>query len=85
MSNFAARHARTTLALLLLASIPLAAQDKQQDKQQQPLDINSFEAVKVVSDPQMAPNGSAVLYGVRTTSRSAPSADRRRLSPPRSC
>ena len=68
MSNLAARHARTTLAALLLAAIPLAAQDKQQDKPQQPLDINSFEAVKVVSDPQMAPNGSAVLYAVRTTS-----------------
>ncbi|HSU93805.1 MAG TPA: S9 family peptidase [Gemmatimonadaceae bacterium] len=64
MSNFAVRHVLPALAALAAAAAPLAAQDKQQ----QPLDINSFEAVKAVSDPQMAPNGSAVLYAVRTAS-----------------
>jgi len=64
MSNFAVRHVLPALAALAAVAAPLAAQDKQQ----QPLDINSFEAVKAVSDPQLAPNGSAVLYAVRTAS-----------------
>ena len=66
MPNFVVRFALPTLAALAAVAAPLAAQDKQ--PQQQPVDINSFEAVKVVSDPQMAPNGSTVLYAVRTTS-----------------
>ena len=66
MPNFAVRLAFPIVAAVLAVAAPLGAQDKQ--VQQQPVDINSFEAVKVVSDPQMAPNGSAVLYGVRTTS-----------------
>src|SRR5450432_1514664 len=59
--------ARTTLLLaaaLLARTAPLAAQEK---PQQAPLTIESFEAVKAVSDPQMAPSGGSVLYSVRTT------------------
>ena len=58
---------RCSITLLVLAALapPLAAQDK---PTQQPLTIESFEAVKAVSDPQIAPNGSTVLYSVRTTS-----------------
>jgi dipeptidyl aminopeptidase/acylaminoacyl peptidase len=55
---------RHLLVLAALAS-PLDAQDK---APQAPLTINSFESVKVVSDPQMAPSGSTLLYAVRTTS-----------------
>ena len=58
--------AHTTLLLaaaLLARTAPLAAQEKTQ----QPLNIESFEAVKAVSDPQMAPSGSTVLFSVRTT------------------
>ena len=44
MSNFAVRHVLPALAALSAAAAPLAAQDKQQ----QPLDINSFEAVKAL-------------------------------------
>ena len=64
MPNLVVRYVLPTLAALVAAAAPLAAQDKQQ----QPVDINSFETVKAVSDPQMAPNGSTVLYAVRTTS-----------------
>jgi dipeptidyl aminopeptidase/acylaminoacyl peptidase len=57
------------LALLapsaLLTPSALRAQNKTQEKK--PLTIDGFEAVKVVSDPQIAPNGAAVLYAVRTT------------------
>ena len=58
--------ARTTLLLsvaLLARTAPLAAQEKTQ----QPLNIESFEAVKAVSDPQIAPSGASVLFSVRTT------------------
>ena len=65
MTTNIVRHLLVLTALAAPLAAPLAAQDK---AQQQPLDINSFEAVKVVSDPQMAPSGSAVLYAVRTTS-----------------
>ncbi|MDQ2767630.1 MAG: DPP IV N-terminal domain-containing protein, partial [Gemmatimonadota bacterium] len=57
--------ARIALLALAAAAAPLAAQEKQQ---QLPLNIESFEAVKAVSDPQMAPSGASVLYSVRTTS-----------------
>jgi len=53
------------LVLLAALTSPLAAQEK---TPQAPITIESFEAVKAVSDPQIAPNGSAVLYSVRTTS-----------------
>ena len=66
MTNTAVRHVFSTLALFTAVAVPLAAQDKAPP--QQPLDINSFESVKAVSDPQMSPSGSAVLYAVRTTS-----------------
>ena len=46
----------------LAAAAPLAAQEKPQP---QPVDINSFESVKVGTDPQMAPSGSTVLYSVQ--------------------
>ncbi|MEO8879911.1 MAG: S9 family peptidase [Gemmatimonadaceae bacterium] len=56
------------VALLALAAVaapaPIAAQGKQTGA---PLTIESFEAVKAVSDPQMAPNGQSVLYSVGTT------------------
>jgi len=64
MPNAPVRTAILLLASLLTRTAPLAAQEKQQ---QQPLNIDSFEAVKAVSDPQIAPSGSAVLYSVRTT------------------
>ena len=65
------RRSRTALTTLTgfsaLAALvaPLAAQEK---IPQQPLTIESFEAVKAVSDPQLSPSGSTVLYSVRTTS-----------------
>ena len=65
MPNAPARIATLIVAALLARSAPLSAQDKQQ--QQQPLNIDSFEAVKAVSDPQIAPSGSIVLFSVRTT------------------
>ncbi len=52
------------LAAITAFSARLPAQDKQSAA---PLTIDSFEAVKAVSDPQMAPGGQAVLYSVRTT------------------
>jgi len=63
MPNAPARIATLIVAALLARSAPLAAQDKQQ----QALNIDSFEAVKAVSDPQIAPSGSTVLFSVRTT------------------
>jgi dipeptidyl aminopeptidase/acylaminoacyl peptidase len=65
MPNFAVRFVLPALAVTLVHVAPLAAQDK---AQQQPLNIESFESVKAVSDPQMAPNGASVLYSVRTAS-----------------
>src|SRR5256885_2696992 len=64
MPNIAARYALSALAALVDATAPLSSQEKQQ---QAPVDINSFESVKAVSNPQMAPSGSTVLYTVRTT------------------
>ncbi|HMA01153.1 MAG TPA: DPP IV N-terminal domain-containing protein, partial [Gemmatimonadaceae bacterium] len=66
MPNIAVRHMLPALTIFAVLGVPLAAQDKAPT--QQPVDINSFESVKAVSDPQMAPSGSAVLYAVRTTS-----------------
>src|SRR5664279_6544789 len=60
------RFAHTSLLLaaaLLARTAPLAAQEKTQ----QPLNIESFEAVKALSDPQIAPSGASVLFSVRTT------------------
>ena len=64
MPNAPARIATLIVVALLAPSATLAAQEKQQ---QQPLNIDSFEAVKAVSDPQIAPSGSTVLFSVRTT------------------
>ncbi|MBA2685926.1 MAG: S9 family peptidase [Gemmatimonadaceae bacterium] len=62
-----ARAGLLLLASLLARAAPLAAQDKQQ----QPLTIESFESVKAVSDPQIAPGGQSVLFSVRTTNLAA--------------
>jgi dipeptidyl aminopeptidase/acylaminoacyl peptidase len=64
MPNSAVRTAFALVAIAV-ATLPLRAQNK---TEQAPLTIDTFEAVKDVSDPQIAPNGSAVLYSVRTTS-----------------
>ncbi|MDQ2932378.1 MAG: S9 family peptidase [Gemmatimonadota bacterium] len=56
------------LAFALAAITAFAARLPAQDKQSAaPLTIDSFEAVKAVSDPQTAPGGQAVLFSVRTT------------------
>jgi dipeptidyl aminopeptidase/acylaminoacyl peptidase len=64
-SRISVRAPLASIASLLVLAAPLAAQDK---TPQAPLTIESFEAVKAVSDPQIAPNGATVLYSVRTTS-----------------
>ena len=40
-------------------------------QQKHPITFDDFAAVRAVSDPQVAPNGQAVLYSVRTTDVSA--------------
>ena len=63
MPNFAVRYALSSLAALRCRRAACRA-----GQSSSPSTSNSFEAVKAVSDPQMAPNGSSVLYSVRTTS-----------------
>ena len=66
MPTAAVRTISLVLVALLARLSPLPAQEKQR-----PLDIDSFEAVKVVSDPQISPNGASVLYAVRTANLAA--------------
>ena len=53
------RHALVTLALLAPAWV--AAQSRR------PITFDDFAAIKGVSDPQLSPDGSTVLYAVRST------------------
>ena len=66
MPTAAVRTISLVLVALLARLSPLPAQEKQR-----PLDIDSFEAVKVVSDPQISPNGATVLFAVRTANLAA--------------
>src|SRR5215467_758179 len=50
-----------TLAVAVAAVQPLGAQQKH------PITFDDFAAVRAVSDPQISPDGRAVLYAVRTT------------------
>src|SRR5690348_4556183 len=55
---------KTIFQLVLLASIASATAAAQQ---QHPITYDDFAAVRAVSDPEISPDGRAVLYAVRTT------------------
>ena len=63
MPTAVARTISLALVALTARTSSLASQEKQR-----PIDIDAFEAVKVVSDAQISPNGAALLYAVRTAS-----------------
>src|SRR5437867_7336113 len=52
---------RILVGTALLTAAPLAAQQKRV------MTFQDFSAVRGVSDPQLSPDGSRVLYAVRTT------------------
>jgi len=56
---------RALLALALLAPTTLVAPLGAQSRR--PITFDDFAAVKAVSDPQLSPDGSTMLYAVRTT------------------
>ncbi|MEO8193410.1 MAG: S9 family peptidase [Gemmatimonadales bacterium] len=49
-------------ALLIALTLPLSVH-----AQKRPMTFDDFAAVRAVSDPQVSPSGSSVLYAVRTT------------------
>ena len=55
---------KTIFQLVLLAGIAGATAAAQQ---QHPITYDDFAAVRAVSDPEISPDGRAVLYAVRTT------------------
>jgi len=59
--------ARTLGALFVAALIATSAGSAQQEKEKRPITIADFEAMKAVSDAQLSPDGSAILYALRTT------------------
>lgn len=56
---------RTALTLCATAGALVAADATAQSKR--PMTFDDYAAVRVVSDPQLSPDGSTVLYGLRTT------------------
>ena len=56
---------RTSLALA--AAAPLAFASTALAQSRRPMTFEDFAAMKAVSDPQLSPDGTAMLYAVRTT------------------
>ena len=60
-------HRVAKTSYIILTSLAVLASGSEAQQTKRPLTFNDFAAVRLVSDPQLSPDGRSILYALRTT------------------